>query len=73
MESSRSCLFRCFVPELGGRFSSFLLYSLFPFPPLLLDNKLAMKLFGSKKALMDERARQKESGLFIIHPCSTFR
>ncbi|XP_017483037.1 PREDICTED: potassium/sodium hyperpolarization-activated cyclic nucleotide-gated channel 3-like [Rhagoletis zephyria] len=37
------------------------------------DNKLAMKLFGSKKALMDERARQKESGLFIIHPCSTFR
>ena len=37
------------------------------------DNKLAMKLFGSKKALMNERARQKESGLFIIHPCSTFR
>jgi hypothetical protein len=38
-----------------------------------LDNKLAMKLFGSKKALMNERLRQKESGLFIIHPCSTFR
>nr|XP_046912889.1 potassium/sodium hyperpolarization-activated cyclic nucleotide-gated channel 1-like [Dermatophagoides farinae] len=37
------------------------------------DNKLAMKLFGSKKALMNERMRQKESGLFIIHPCSTFR
>ncbi|KPM04614.1 hypothetical protein QR98_0030640 [Sarcoptes scabiei] len=32
-----------------------------------------MKLFGSKKALMNERMRQKESGLFIIHPCSTFR
>ncbi|CAG2178351.1 unnamed protein product, partial [Oppiella nova] len=37
------------------------------------DNKLAMKLFGSKKALMNERLRQKESGLLIIHPCSTFR
>ncbi|RWS28124.1 Potassium/sodium hyperpolarization-activated cyclic nucleotide-gated channel 2-like protein, partial [Leptotrombidium deliense] len=33
------------------------------------DNKLAMKLFGSKKALMKERLRQKESGLWIIHPC----
>lgn len=32
-----------------------------------------MKLFGSKKALMNERLRQKESGLLIIHPCSTFR
>ena len=37
------------------------------------DNKLAMKLFGSKKALMNERLRQKESGHWIIHPCSTFR
>lgn len=37
------------------------------------DNKLAMKLFGSKKALMKERERQKESGLWIIHPCSNFR
>lgn len=37
------------------------------------DNKLAMKLFGSKKALMKERLRQKESGHWIIHPCSTFR
>ncbi|RWS02378.1 potassium/sodium hyperpolarization-activated cyclic nucleotide-gated channel 2-like protein [Dinothrombium tinctorium] len=37
------------------------------------DNKLAMKLFGSKKALMKERLRQKESGLWIIHPCSNFR
>ena len=27
------------------------------------DNKLAMKLFGSKKALMKERERQKESGM----------
>ncbi|KAI1301799.1 Potassium/sodium hyperpolarization-activated cyclic nucleotide-gated channel 2 [Halotydeus destructor] len=37
------------------------------------DNKLAMKLFGSRKALMKERARQKESGHWIIHPCSDFR
>ena len=37
------------------------------------DNKLAMKLFGSKKALMKERVRQKEIGHWIIHPCSSFR
>ena len=37
------------------------------------DNKLAMKLFGSKKALMKERVRQRESGHWIIHPCSNFR
>lgn len=37
------------------------------------DNKLGMKLFGSKKALMNERLRQKESGHLIIHPCSNFR
>lgn len=37
------------------------------------DNKLAMKLFGSKKALMKERMRQRQSGLWIIHPCSNFR
>lgn len=37
------------------------------------DNKLAMKLFGSKKALMKERIRQKAAGNWIIHPCSKFR
>uniref|UniRef100_T1JIT6 Ion transport N-terminal domain-containing protein n=1 Tax=Strigamia maritima TaxID=126957 RepID=T1JIT6_STRMM len=37
------------------------------------DNKLAMKLFGSKKNLMKERIRQKQSGHWIIHPCSSFR
>ncbi|KAK2718797.1 potassium/sodium hyperpolarization-activated cyclic nucleotide-gated channel 3-like isoform X2 [Artemia franciscana] len=37
------------------------------------DNKLAMKLFGSKKALMKERIRQKAAGHWIIHPCSSFR
>lgn len=33
----------------------------------------AMKLFGSKKALMKERIRQKNAGHWIIHPCSNFR
>lgn len=37
------------------------------------DNKLAMKLFGNKKALMKEKLRQKEAGSWIIHPCSNFR
>ena len=37
------------------------------------DNKLAMKLFGSKKALMKERIRQKAAGHWVIHPCSSFR
>lgn len=37
------------------------------------DNKLAMKLFGSKKALMNERQRQKAAGHWVIHPCSNFR
>lgn len=37
------------------------------------DNKLAMKLFGSKKALIQERVRQKAAGHWIIHPCSKFR
>ncbi|XP_076322830.1 potassium/sodium hyperpolarization-activated cyclic nucleotide-gated channel 2-like isoform X2 [Tachypleus tridentatus] len=37
------------------------------------DNKLAMKLFGSKKALINERLRQKAAGHWVIHPCSKFR
>ncbi|XP_058814391.1 potassium voltage-gated channel subfamily H member 2 isoform X3 [Topomyia yanbarensis] len=37
------------------------------------DNRLAMKLFGSKKALVKERIRQKTSGHWVIHPCSSFR
>ena len=37
------------------------------------DNKLAMKLFGSKKGLLKERLRQQRSGHCIIHPCSNFR
>jgi len=37
------------------------------------DNRLAMKLFGSRNALQKEKQRQKESGNFVIHPCSSFR
>ena len=37
------------------------------------DNKLAMKLFGSKKGVLKERMRQQRSGHCIIHPCSNFR
>ncbi|XP_059620417.1 potassium/sodium hyperpolarization-activated cyclic nucleotide-gated channel 3 isoform X2 [Phlebotomus argentipes] len=37
------------------------------------DNRLAMKLFGSKKALVKERIRQKSAGHWVIHPCSSFR
>lgn len=37
------------------------------------DNKLAMKLFGNKKALLVEKQRQKNVARWIIHPCSNFR
>lgn len=37
------------------------------------DNKLAMKLFGSKSALNKEKKRQQQHGKWIIHPCSSFR
>ncbi|KAM7537999.1 hypothetical protein Aperf_G00000061359 [Anoplocephala perfoliata] len=37
------------------------------------DNKLAMKLFGSKSALNKEKRRQQQHGKWIIHPCSSFR
>lgn len=37
------------------------------------DNKLAMKLFGNKAALMKEKQRQKAVGKWVIHPCSNFR
>ena len=37
------------------------------------DNKLALKLFGTKSALLKERKRQQESGHWIIHPASSFR
>jgi len=37
------------------------------------DNKLAMKLFGNKNALLKEKLRQKAVGKWVIHPCSNFR
>ena len=37
------------------------------------DNKLAMKLFGTRSALQKERRRQQQTGHWIIHPCSNFR
>ncbi|KAL4227920.1 Potassium/sodium hyperpolarization-activated cyclic nucleotide-gated channel 3 [Mactra antiquata] len=37
------------------------------------DNKLAMKLFGNKNALLKEKARHKRQGNWVIHPCSNFR
>ena len=37
------------------------------------DNKLAMKLFGNRNALMKERLRQRAGNNWVIHPCSDFR
>jgi hypothetical protein len=37
------------------------------------DNKLAMKLYGSRKGVLKERLRQQRAGHCIIHPCSNFR
>lgn len=37
------------------------------------DNKLAMKLFGSRNALLKEKQRQMAAKSWIIHPCSNFR
>jgi len=37
------------------------------------DNRLAMKLFGSRNALLKEKQRQNAVGNFVIHPCSNFR
>ncbi|KER25538.1 hypothetical protein T265_06998 [Opisthorchis viverrini] len=37
------------------------------------DNKLGMKLFGSKNALLKEKRRQVQQGKWVIHPCSSFR
>ena len=37
------------------------------------NNKMALKLFGSKKCVMKERKRCEEEAPWIIHPFSTFR
>ncbi|PIK57315.1 hyperpolarization-activated (Ih) channel [Apostichopus japonicus] len=36
-------------------------------------NKLSLKLFGSNRGILKEKKRLKAAGLFIIHPCSSFR
>lgn len=37
------------------------------------DNRLSMKLFGSRKGIQKEQRRLKDAGNLIIHPCSMFR
>ena len=37
------------------------------------DNKLALKLYGNKAAVMMEQRRQAQKGEGVIHPFSTFR
>lgn len=36
-------------------------------------NRLSMKIYGSEKAVLKERLRQRSLGAWIIHPCSKFR
>lgn len=37
-----------------------------------MENKMNMKVFGSKRAMKDEQARYNKAG-FVIHPTSSFR
>lgn len=37
------------------------------------DNKLSLKMFGSKKGILKEKARLQKIGRFIIHPYSNFK
>jgi len=37
-----------------------------------MENKMNMKVFGSKRAMKDERVRYNKAG-FVIHPMSSFR
>lgn len=36
-------------------------------------NRLSMKIYGSEKAVLKERLRQRSLGVWVIHPCSKFR
>lgn len=36
-------------------------------------NRLSMKIYGSEKAVLRERLRQRSLGFWVIHPCSKFR
>ncbi|KAI3381575.1 hypothetical protein SNEBB_008734 [Seison nebaliae] len=55
--------------ELSGKYLELYFTTLF-FPS---DNKLTMKLFGNRNALLKEKMRQENVGHWIIHPCSNFR
>ena len=37
------------------------------------DNKLSLKLYGNRGAVLREKVRQQLVGQFIVHPCSDFR
>ena len=37
------------------------------------DNKLSLKIFGSKKGILKEKIRLQKTGKFIIHPYSNFK
>lgn len=36
-------------------------------------NRLSMKIYGSEKAVLKERLRQRSLAVWVIHPCSKFR
>lgn len=37
------------------------------------DNKLSLKLFGSRRGVKEEQERQEQTAFYVIHPCSIFR
>lgn len=37
------------------------------------DNRLSMRLFGSKRKIREEQERQENYSHWVIHPCSKFR
>ena len=37
------------------------------------DNKLSLKLFGSRRGVREEQERQEQTAFYVIHPCSIFR
>lgn len=57
------------TPPRGGRALTYI-KEIFAANP---DNKMALKLFGNKAAVLIEQRRQQQSGKGVIHPFSTFR
>lgn len=37
------------------------------------DNRLSLKMFGSKRKIREEQERQEKCSAWVIHPCSKFR